>query len=180
LVVTRLDRLARSTRDLLNILDAVGKAGAGFKSLKDTWADTTTPHGRLMLTVLGGLAEFERELIRARTDDGRKQAKARGVRFGRPLKLTAHQRKEAIRRLAEGAVQADLAAPMASARQPSVAHHSPVCDGSVGVFRPRPPPRRPMRNRDYCILVLSTAAPAEHPFRFMVLAISSPRSGVRG
>jgi DNA invertase Pin-like site-specific DNA recombinase len=65
LVVTRLDRLARSTRDLLNILDAIGKAGAGLKSLKDMWADTTTPHGRLMLTVLGGLAEFERELIRA-------------------------------------------------------------------------------------------------------------------
>jgi DNA invertase Pin-like site-specific DNA recombinase len=107
LVVTRLDRLARSTRDLLNILDAIGKAGAGFKSLKDTWADTTTPHGRLMLTVLGGLAEFERELIRARTDDGRKRAKARGVKFGRPVKLTAHQRKEAIQRLVEGAVQAD-------------------------------------------------------------------------
>jgi DNA invertase Pin-like site-specific DNA recombinase len=107
--VTRLDRLARSTRDLLNILDAVGKAGAGFKSLKDTWADTTTPHGRLMLTVLGGLAEFERELIRARTDDGRKRAKARGVKFGRPVKLTAHQRKEALQRLSEGAVQADLA-----------------------------------------------------------------------
>ena len=109
LVVTRLDRLARSTRDLLNILDAIGKAGAGFKSLKDTWADTTTPHGRLMLTVLGGLAEFERELIRARTDDGRTRAKARGVKFGRPVKLTAHQRQEAIQRLAEGAVQADLA-----------------------------------------------------------------------
>jgi DNA invertase Pin-like site-specific DNA recombinase len=109
LVVTRLDRLARSTRDLLNILDAVGKAGAGFKSLKDAWADTTTPHGRLMLTVLGGLAEFERELIRARTDDGRKRAKARGVRFGRPVKLTAHQRQEASQRLADGAVQADLA-----------------------------------------------------------------------
>jgi hypothetical protein len=109
LVVTRLDRLARSTRDLLNILVAVGKAGAGFKSLKDAWADTTTPHGRLMLTVLGGLAEFERELIRARTDDGRKRAKARGVRFGRPVKLTAHQRQEAIQRLADGAVQADLA-----------------------------------------------------------------------
>jgi DNA invertase Pin-like site-specific DNA recombinase len=109
LVVTRLDRLARSTRDLLNILDAIAKAGAGFKSLKDTWADTTSPHGRLMLTVLGGLAEFERELIRARTDDGRRLAQARGVRFGRPLKLTAHQRREAIQRLAEGAVQADLA-----------------------------------------------------------------------
>jgi DNA invertase Pin-like site-specific DNA recombinase len=109
LVVSRLDRLARSTRDLLNILDAVAKAGAGFKSLKDTWADTTTPHGRLMLTVLGGLAEFERELIRARTDDGRKRAQARGVRFGRPLKLTGHQRQEVAQRLAEGAVQADLA-----------------------------------------------------------------------
>jgi DNA invertase Pin-like site-specific DNA recombinase len=70
-MVTRLDRLARSTRDLLNIRDAIGKAGAGFRSLGDTWADTTTPHGRLMLTVLGGLAEFERELILARTSDGR-------------------------------------------------------------------------------------------------------------
>src|SRR5260370_21789705 len=89
LIVTRLDRLARSTRDLLNILDAVGQAGAGFRSLKDAWADTTTPHGRLMLTVLGGLAEFERELIRARTDDGRKRAKARGVRFGRPPNVPA-------------------------------------------------------------------------------------------
>jgi DNA invertase Pin-like site-specific DNA recombinase len=109
LVVTRLDRLARSTRDLLNILDAIGQAGAGFKSLKDTWADTTTPHGRLMLTVLGGLAEFERELIRARTDDGRKRAQARGVKFGRPPVLTWHQRQEAIHRLAEGASQTDLA-----------------------------------------------------------------------
>ena len=109
LVVTRLDRLARSTRDLLNILDIIGKAGASFKSLGDTWADTTTPHGRLMLTVLGGLAEFERELILARTDDGRKRAQARGVKFGRPPTLTAHQRQEAIQRLAEGATQADLA-----------------------------------------------------------------------
>ena len=74
LMVTRLDRLARSTRDLLNILATVGEREAGFRSLKDAWADTTTPHGRLMLTVLGGLAEFERELIRARTGDGRKRA----------------------------------------------------------------------------------------------------------
>jgi DNA invertase Pin-like site-specific DNA recombinase len=109
LVVTRLDRLARSTRDLLNVLAAVGERGVGFKSLKDTWADTTTPHGRLMLTVLGGLAEFERELIRARTGEGRKRAKDRGVKFGRPTALTSHQRKEALQRLAEGAVQADLA-----------------------------------------------------------------------
>jgi len=77
LMVTRLDRLARSTRDLLNILDVIGKAGAGFKSLADPWADTTTPHGRLMVTVLGGLAEFERSLILARTSDGRKRAMAR-------------------------------------------------------------------------------------------------------
>ena len=109
LIVTRLDRLARSTRDLLNVLATVGERKAGFRSLKDTWADTTTPHGRLMLTVLGGLAEFERELIQARTGEGRKRAKARGVKFGRPVKLTAHQRQEAIQRLAEGTLQADLA-----------------------------------------------------------------------
>src|SRR5262245_18165414 len=109
LVVTRLDRLARSTRDLLNILDTIAKAGAGFKSLADAWADTTTPHGRLMLTVLGGLAEFERDLIRARTSDGRKRAKANGVKFGRPAVLTPHQQREAIQRLREGATQADLA-----------------------------------------------------------------------
>ena len=109
LMVTRLDRLARSTRDLLNILDAIGKAGAGFKSLSDAWADTTTPHGRLMLTILGGLAEFERELILARTGDGRARAKAKGVRFGRPRKLTPHQRQEALQRLAAGETQADVA-----------------------------------------------------------------------
>src|SRR3954471_3610650 len=105
LLVTPLDRLARSTRDLLNVLAAVGERGAGFKSLKDAWADTTTAHGRLMLTVLGGLAEFERELIVARTGEGRLRAKARGVRFGRPRTLTPHQRQEAMQRLAEGEVQ---------------------------------------------------------------------------
>ena len=78
LVVTRLDRLARSTRDLLNLLGSIGEKRAGFKSLRDAWADTTTAHGRLMLTVLGGLAEFERELIRTRTGEGRERAKARG------------------------------------------------------------------------------------------------------
>jgi DNA invertase Pin-like site-specific DNA recombinase len=109
LMVTRLDRLARSTRDLLNTLAAIGEAGAGFKSLNDAWADTTTAHGRLMLTVLGGLAEFERELILARTGEGRTRAKARGVRFGRPPSLTAHQRREAGERLAAGEAQADVA-----------------------------------------------------------------------
>jgi DNA invertase Pin-like site-specific DNA recombinase len=108
-VVTRLDRLARSTRDLLNVLATIGEREAGFRSLRDAWADTTTPHGRLMLTVLGGLAEFERELIRARTGEGRKRAKDRGVRFGRPSALTAHQRSEALQRLASGEAQADVA-----------------------------------------------------------------------
>jgi DNA invertase Pin-like site-specific DNA recombinase len=108
LVVCRLDRLARSTRDLLNIIEALNQRGAGFKSLKDTWADTTSAHGRLMLTVLGGLAEFERELIRQRTGEGRKRAKERGVRFGRPRKLTPHQRQEALARLAKGETQADV------------------------------------------------------------------------
>ena len=109
LVVTRLDRLARSTRDLLNVIAAIAERGAGFKSLKDAWADTTTPHGRLMLTVLGGLAEFERELIRARTGEGRTRAKERGVKFGRPRKMTPHQRQEALERLAAGETMADVA-----------------------------------------------------------------------
>jgi DNA invertase Pin-like site-specific DNA recombinase len=108
-MVTRLDRLARSTRDLLNVLDAVAKRNAGFRSLADAWADTTTPHGRLMLTVLGGLAEFERELIRARTDEGRKRAQARGVRFGRKRKLTVHQQQEALARRTAGEALVDIA-----------------------------------------------------------------------
>src|SRR3981081_1432864 len=109
LVVTRLDRLARSTKDLLNLLGAVADKGAGFKSLKDTWANTTTAHGRLMLTVLGGLAEFERELIRSRTGEGRERAKARGVVMGRKPKLTGHQRREAIARREAGEVLTHIA-----------------------------------------------------------------------
>ena len=108
LVVTRLDRLARSTRDLLNVIHDLTARDVGFRSLKDAWCDTTSAHGRLMLTILGGLAEFERELIRARTGEGRKRAKDRGVRFGRPRKLSPHQRQEALQRLAEGATCADL------------------------------------------------------------------------
>ena len=108
LIVTKLDRLARSTRDLLNTLDAIGKAGATFRSLGDTWADTTTPHGRLMLTVLGGLAEFERHPILARTAEGRTRAKARGVRFGRKPTLTPHQRAEALARRAAGEALAEI------------------------------------------------------------------------
>jgi len=102
LIVSRLDRLARSTRDLLNIVGGVAERGASFRSLADSWADTTTPHGRLMLTVLDGLAEFERDLIRSRTGEGRIRAKARGVHMGRPPKLTPHQRSEALQALANG------------------------------------------------------------------------------
>jgi DNA invertase Pin-like site-specific DNA recombinase len=109
LMVTRLDRLARSTRDLLNTLDEIAKRGAGFKSLADAWANTTTPHGRLMLTVLGGLAEFERELIRARTGEGRARAKAAGVHMGRPSKLTPHQQREAVARRNAGETLSDIA-----------------------------------------------------------------------
>ena len=109
LVVTRLDRLARSTRDLLNVLDAVAKKNAGFRSLRDAWADTTTPHGRLMLTVLGGLAEFERELIRSRTGEGRARAVARGVVMGRKPKLTHHQQQEVIARRNAGETLMNIA-----------------------------------------------------------------------
>jgi DNA invertase Pin-like site-specific DNA recombinase len=109
LMVTRLDRLARSTRDLLNTLAAITDKGAEFQSLGDAWADTTTPHGRLMLTVLGGLAEFERELIRARTGEGRARAKARGQSLGRPFKLTPHQKHEARERRENGETLAEIA-----------------------------------------------------------------------
>jgi len=98
LIITRLDRLARSSRDLLNVIKQVTDAGATFRSLKDHWADTTTAHGRLILTVLAGLAEFERELIVERTGEGRDRAMAKGVAFGRKPKLTHHQRLEAIAR----------------------------------------------------------------------------------
>jgi DNA invertase Pin-like site-specific DNA recombinase len=97
LTVTRLDRLARSTRDLLNTLAAITAKNARFRSLADTWADTTTSHGRLMLTVLAGLAEFERDLIRARTGEGSARAVVRGQKMGRPSKLTPHQKREAIK-----------------------------------------------------------------------------------
>ena len=107
--VTRLDRLARSTRDLLNTLGTIADRKAGFRSLGDTWADTTTSHGRLMLTVLGGLAEFERDLIRSRTGEGRARAKERGVKMGRKPKLTLHQRADVIRRKANGEAVREIA-----------------------------------------------------------------------
>ena len=94
--VTKLDRLGRSTRELLDLIDRIGKAGAAFRSLGDPLWDTSNAQGRLLSTLLAGIAEFERELIRERTGEGRKRAMAAGVKFGRKRKLSDYQRKEAI------------------------------------------------------------------------------------
>jgi len=109
LLVTRIDRLARSTRDLLNVLHQITEKGAGFKSLGDPMIDTTSPHGRLLLQVMGALAEFERSMILARTAEGRKRALDRGVKFGRKPKLTPFQKREVLNRVAHGESHADLA-----------------------------------------------------------------------
>lgn len=99
--ITRLDRLARSTRDLLEIAERIKEAGAGLCSLAEPWADTTTPAGRMVLTVFAGMADFERSLIVERTSVGRIAAKARGVRFGPRPTLAAEQITHA-RQLIEG------------------------------------------------------------------------------
>ena len=101
-IVTRLDRLARSTRDLLNTLDRLAREGIGFRSLRETTVDTTTATGRLVLQVLAAIGEFERELILSRMTEGRKRAVAKGVKFGRKFKLTPHQKREVLARLATG------------------------------------------------------------------------------
>src|SRR5215213_3685824 len=85
--VTRIDRLARSTFDLFAIVKRIVDAGGQFRSLAEPWADTATSTGRLMLAVLGGLADVERDLIRTRTAEGRSRAKARGKHIGRPASL---------------------------------------------------------------------------------------------
>ena len=101
-VVTRLDRLARSTRDLLELAERLRDAGAGLRSLAEPWADTTSPAGRMVLTVFAGIAEFERALIHQRTSAGREAARRRGVRFGRPPALSAEQVALGRRLVAEG------------------------------------------------------------------------------
>ena len=109
LVVTKLDRLGRSTRELLELIERIGKVGAAFRSLGDPLFDTTSSQGRLLSTLLAAIAEFERELIRERTGDGRKRAMANGVKFGRKPKLSPYQRAEAIRRRADGETLASIA-----------------------------------------------------------------------
>src|SRR5271166_4585292 len=107
--VTRIDRLARSTFDLFGIVKRIVDAKAQFRSLAEPWADTGTSTGRLMLAVLGGLADVERDLIRTRTAEGRSRAQKRGQHMGRPPKLTPAQQAEARRRRAQGATLAELA-----------------------------------------------------------------------
>jgi DNA invertase Pin-like site-specific DNA recombinase len=131
LMVTRLDQLARSTRDLLHTLATITSKGTRFRSFGDTGAAMTTPHGRLLLIILGGLAEFERDLIRTRTGEGRARAQARGVRLGRKPTLTVHQQREAFQRRAHGEAGADIA------RSHNV-HHSTIS-------RLTRPPERPQR-----------------------------------
>src|SRR5262249_50383664 len=108
-MVTRIDRLARSTFDLFAIVKKIVDAKAEFRSLAEPWADTDTSTGRLMIAVLGGLADVERDLIRTRTAEGRSRAKQRGQHMGRPAKLTPAQKAEARRRRAEGETLAELA-----------------------------------------------------------------------
>ncbi len=127
LLVAKLDRLARSTRDLLNTLKAISDRGAGFKLLDNPTMDTTSPHGRLLVSVLGSIAEFERELILARTGEGRARARARGVRFGRKPKLSPFQIAEALRRREAGESLTDIA------RTYGVNH------STISRLRPRPP-----------------------------------------
>jgi DNA invertase Pin-like site-specific DNA recombinase len=107
--VTRIDRLARSTFDLFAIVKQIVDAKAQFRSLAEPWADTGTSTGRLMIAVLGGLTDVERDLIRTRTAEGRSRAQKRGQRMGRKPKLTEAQQAEARNRRAEGATLAELA-----------------------------------------------------------------------
>jgi DNA invertase Pin-like site-specific DNA recombinase len=109
-LVTRLDRLARSTLDMLTIVTKdIGGKGANFRSLHEAWADSTTMHGKLLMTMMGGIAEFERELIKARTQEGIHRAKARGVKFGRKSVLTQFQAAEVLDRLEKGESTREIA-----------------------------------------------------------------------
>jgi DNA invertase Pin-like site-specific DNA recombinase len=108
-VVTRIDRLARSTFDLFAIVKSIVDLKAQFRSLAEPWADTLTATGRLMIAVLGGLADVERDLIRTRTAEGRQRAKARGVKLGRKPKLNSEQRRQALARRTAGETLMDIA-----------------------------------------------------------------------
>jgi DNA invertase Pin-like site-specific DNA recombinase len=108
-IVTKIDRLGRSTRELLDLIQRIGEAKAAFRSLGDPLFDTTSSQGKLMATLLAAIAEFERDLIRERTGDGRKRAMANGIKFGRKPKLSDYQRAEAVKRRAAGETLAEIA-----------------------------------------------------------------------
>ena len=102
IVVWKLDRLARSTRDLLETMETIREADGRFQSISEPWADTTSHAGKMIMTIFAGIAEFERDLIRERTGAGREAAKKRGVQFGRPRKLALDQSELAQRLVSEG------------------------------------------------------------------------------
>lgn len=108
-IVTKLDRLGRSTRELLDLIERIDRAKATFKSLGNPGWDTSTSMGRFMRTLMAGIAELERDMILERTGEGRRRAMAKGVRFGRKPKLTQHQRLEALQRRSAGETLAEIA-----------------------------------------------------------------------
>jgi DNA invertase Pin-like site-specific DNA recombinase len=108
-VVCKLDRLARSSRDLHNILGDLAAQGAGFISLGEAWCDTTTDVGRLIIAIMSGISEFERGLIRSRCEAGIARAKRKGTKFGRPPALDAGQRRKIAERYSAGETMAALA-----------------------------------------------------------------------
>ncbi len=124
-VVTRLDRLARSTRDLLDIAERLREAGAGLRSIAEPWADTTSPAGRMVLTVFAGIAEFERSLIGERTSTGRKAVQDQGVRFGRPSALTPEQVALGRRLIQEGQSVREVARILPK-RHPATLYREPA------------------------------------------------------
>jgi DNA invertase Pin-like site-specific DNA recombinase len=109
LVVWKLDRLSRSLKDLLQIMEKVSDAGAGFRSITEA-VDTTTSAGRMLMQMLGSFAEFERSMVRERTRAGLAAARDRGARLGRPAKLSAHQQQEVIKAVRDGSKTAADAA----------------------------------------------------------------------
>ena len=109
-VVTKLDRMARSSRDLLNILHDLKEGSCGFVSLGESWCDTTSDIGELVVTIMSGIAQFERKLILSRTEVGIAKARAQGKKFGRPSALDAGQKRKIADRYAAGETMAELAA----------------------------------------------------------------------
>jgi DNA invertase Pin-like site-specific DNA recombinase len=136
LMVTSTDRLARNTRDLLNILHAVKEAGAGFRSIAEPMVDTTSQFADVIIAVLGVAASYERHRITERTAAGRVQAKARGVKFGRRAALTPHQQSEALQRLAAGDTQRTVAALLGVSQATISRIATPAVQRTTGALSP--------------------------------------------